>query len=64
MAIFNKTIKIDAKSDAEASTIALAMIKMMKAIRKETSTEFFIEFAERIENEPSLITRAKLFLRW
>jgi hypothetical protein len=62
MQTFEYKVKIEAQSDAEAKQILTAMFDLMKTTRKETSTKDFIEFAQKIKNRPSLISKAKLFI--
>lgn len=60
MQTFKKNIKIDAESDQQAEEIVIAMIEMMKIIRKETSTQDFLKLAKALQNRPSLVRTAQI----
>jgi len=60
MQTFRKNIKIDAESDQQADEIVIAMIEMMKIIRKETSTKDFLKLAKALQKRPSLVRTAQI----
>lgn len=60
MQTFKKNIRIDAESDQQADEIVVAMIEMMKIIRKETSTQDFLKLAKTLQKRPSLVRTAQI----
>jgi deoxyhypusine synthase len=60
MQTFKKNIKIDADTDQQADEIVVAMIEMMKIIRKETSTQDFLNLAKALQKRPSLVRTAQI----
>lgn len=62
MSAYEYKVKIEASSPEEAKRILQAMFDLMKTTRKQTSTEEFIEFANKIQAKPSLIKKAKMFI--
>jgi len=56
-------VKIEADSPEQAKEVLQAMFDLMKTVRRELSTDEFISFASKIKNKPSLIHKAKFFLR-
>lgn len=60
MQTFKKNIRIDAESDQQADEIVVAMIEMMKIIRKETSTQDFLKLAKALQKKPSLVRTAQI----
>lgn len=56
-------VKIEADSPEQAKAVLQAMFDLMKTVRGELSTDEFIQFAAKIKNKPSLIHKAKFFLR-
>ena len=62
METFDFTVKIEATNRDEAREIALAMVDIMKTIRKETSAKEFVDFAAKLKANPSLVRKAQRFL--
>ena len=62
MATFDFKVKIEAESIEEARKILASMFDIMKTVRGETSTEDFIDFAEKLKAQPTLVKKAKMFI--
>ncbi len=63
MSSFEYKVKIEAESPEQAKEVLQAMFDLMKTVRGELSTPEFIQFAAKIKSKPSLVHKAKFFLR-
>ena len=56
-------VRIEAENPEQSKEVLQAMFDLMKTVRSELSTDEFIKFASTIKTKPSLIHKAKFFLR-
>jgi hypothetical protein len=62
MPAFDFRVKVEAVNIDEARRVLSSMFDIMKTVRDETSTTEFIEFAEKLKAQPSLVKTAQMFI--
>jgi hypothetical protein len=62
MPTFDFKVKIEAENNEEAREVLTSMFDIMKTIRRETSTQDFIEFGAKLKAKPSWVKKAKMFI--
>jgi hypothetical protein len=62
MPTYDFKVKIEAENIEEARKVLASMFDLMKTIRRETSTQDFIDFGAKLKANPALVKKAKMFI--